>query len=161
MKIALDACVLIYLAKANLLYSFYKHFNELYIDQEVYNEVITNGKEKGYGDAILVEVFIDEFQIPVISVDIQAELADFRDPGETSTFIISKDKLALTNDIRAYKKLRVKGSKCLVLDSFIIMAVLENLLDKETAKEWLKLLNDANALSNKVYNEATNRLEVI
>ena len=108
MKFALDACTLIYLAKTNLLNLLKNLPHEYYIDDEVYREAITEGKEDGYSDAYILEHYINKQKFAeVIKVDISNEIDYFIGEGEASTFVLSQKKgaIAITSDRIAYKKM--------------------------------------------------------
>ena len=63
MKITIDACTLIYLAKAGLLDFLKRLPYEHIIDKEVYNESVVKGMEEGYPDAYLIKYFIEKQKI--------------------------------------------------------------------------------------------------
>ena len=106
MRWILDACTLIYLIKTDMFSKFMTLVEfPVVIDSSVYQEVVVYGKKNKYPDANDAEISLNEFKIPVISIDISEELFRFRDPGETSCYILAKeDGICLTSDDRAYKK---------------------------------------------------------
>ena len=61
---------LIFLAKIGRLNLLEKIFPEIIISNEVYSEVVIRGKEKGYGDAFLLEKIIEKGAITVKPVKI-------------------------------------------------------------------------------------------
>ena len=90
MRWILDACTLIYLIKAKL----FKQFIDLVkypvvIDSNVNQEVVIDGKTNNYSDAFEAEALLNEFRIPIISIDISKDLYRFSDPGETSCFLLA------------------------------------------------------------------------
>ena len=140
MRWILDACSLIYLIKADLFSKFMNLIEyPVVIDSSVYQEVVINGKANNFSDASDAEISLNRFKIPVISIDISEELNRFRDPGETSCYILAKeDGVCLTSDDRAYKKFLKAEQKVMILDSFYFEKLDRNQL---TEAEFVKILN--------------------
>ena len=139
MRWILDACTLIYLIKADLFSKFMNLTKyPVVIDSSVYQEVVINGKANNFSDASDAEISLNRFKIPVISIDISEELNRFRDPGETSCYILAKeDGVCLTSDDRAYKKFLKAEQKVMRLDSFFFEKLDQNRL---TEAEFIKIL---------------------
>ncbi|MBD3230115.1 MAG: hypothetical protein GF329_18195 [Candidatus Lokiarchaeota archaeon] len=61
-------------------------------------------KKFNFPDAFEAEKSLNNFKIPVISIDVSEQLNWFIDPSETSCYILSEEEgICLTNDDRAYK----------------------------------------------------------
>jgi len=140
MRWILDACTLIYLVKANLFKTFMNVVsNPIVIDSSVFQEVITEGKEHQYSDAFEAESLLNEFHIPVISIDVSSELFRFVDPGETSCYILAKEEgICITSDDRAYRKFHQNNLSAMRIDSFFYLKFQDN---KFTKIEFLEILN--------------------
>ena len=106
MRWILDACTLIYLIKAKIFTKFMELINyPVVIDSSVYQEVVIDGKANNYPDAIEAEKLLNNYRIPIISIDVSKELFRFVDPGETSCYLLGmEDGICLTSDDRAYRK---------------------------------------------------------
>ena len=153
MRWILDACTLIYLIKADL-FSKFINLTEypVVIDSSVYQEVVINGKANNFSDARDAEISLNKFKIPVISIDISEELNRFRDPGETSCYILAKeDGVCLTSDDRAYKKFLKAEQKVMRLDSFYFEKLDRNQLTEAEFVKILKKLESFNATKPKSF----------
>ena len=153
MRWILDACTLIYLIKADL-FSKFMNLTEypVVIDSSVYQEVVINGKANNFSDASDAEISLNKFKIPVISIDISEELNRFRDPGETSCYILAKeDGVCLTSDDRAYKKFLKAEQKVMRLDSFYFEKLDRNQLTEAEFVKILKKLESFNATKPKSF----------
>ena len=140
MRWILDACTLIYLIKAKL----FKQFIELVkypvvIDSNVYQEVVIEGKANNYSDAFEAESLLNEFRIPIISIDVSKDLYHFIDSGETSCFLLAVEQgICITSDDRAYRKLWNENVQVIRLDTFYYEKYRQNQINK---KEFLFILN--------------------
>ncbi len=141
MIIAIDACTLIYLAKAGLL-DFLKRLPYKYIiDKEVYNEAVIKGMEERYPDAYLLEYFIKKQKIiEIVGVNISKEIDYFVGEGEASTYMLSVEKnaIAVTSDRVAYKKMFRRNAKVVQTDLMFLNAYFKKLISK---RELLDALN--------------------
>jgi len=146
MRWILDACTLIYLVKTKLFSKFMTLVEyPVVIDSSVYKEVVTNGKANNYPDASDAEVSLNKFKIPVISINISEDLYRFRDPGETSCYILTKDDgICLTSDERAYKKFKKEEQKVMRMDSFYFEKLNQNRI---TEKEFIEILNELESVN--------------
>lgn len=161
MRFILDANAMIYLAKAHLFEMFMKLIknNDLVIDNNVYNEVVERGIENRYADAYLAKDFLETFRIPVISVDISSDLQKFRDPGETSCYLLAEeDGICITSDIRATKKFENHNIEYMELDLFFFQQFLKKNIGK---LEFIKILNDLKRVNGTTANRISVFLEVI
>ena len=149
MRFILDANTLIYLVKANLSQEFINLIdNEIIIDKSVYNEVVEKGIENNYPDAYLVESFLEVNQIPIIPVNITSELSKFRDPGETSCYILAKSEgLCISSDIRAIKKFNNFQIPCIQLDTFFYKQFLNKKIRRNKCISILRDLKNVNGTS--------------
>lgn len=120
MRYILDACVLIYLVKASLTKEFIDICDAtIVIDKEVYNEVIEKGKTKNFPDAFIAEDFLINNNVPIIPTDIKNFINIFRDPGETSCYVLAKvEGTCITNDKRAFNKFKSQSISVINLDTF-------------------------------------------
>ena len=140
MRWILDACTLIYLIKAKL----FKQFIELVkypvvIDSNVYQEVVIEGKANNYSDAFEAESLLNEFRIPIISIDVSKDLYRFIDSGETSCFLLAQEQgVCITSDDRAYRKLWNENVQVIRLDTFYYEKCRQNQINKN---EFLFILN--------------------
>jgi len=112
-KVILNATPLIYLSKTNILKKIVEVFNEIYITEAVYDEVVERGKEIGAEEVYIVVKYIKNGAIKV--VENPSATDDFSETyqlgkGESSTILASIDKkcIAIIDDERARKI----GEKC-------------------------------------------------
>lgn len=141
MKIAVDACALVYLAKAGLLDFLERLPYEYIIDGEVYNEAVVKGMEERFPDAYLLEYSIKKRKIiEIVGVDVSKEIDYFVGEGEASTYILSVEKnaVAVTSDRVAYKKMFKRNAKVIQTDLMFLDAYFKKLISK---KELLDVLN--------------------
>lgn len=146
MRWILDACTLIYLIKAKIFTKFMEIVNyPVVIDSSVYQEVVIDGKANNYPDAIEAERLLNNYRIPIISIDVSKELFRFIDPGETSCYLLAmEDGIYLTSDDRAYRKFMKENLKAMKIDSFYFEKFNGNRI-KEA--EFLKILNKLESVS--------------
>ena len=151
MRWILDACTLIYLVKANLFKTFMNVVsNPVVIDSSVFQEVVIEGKEHHYSDAFEAESLLNEFHIPVISIDVSSELFRFVDPGETSCFILAKEEgICITSDGRAYRKFHQANLDAMRIESFFYLKFQDNKFTKITFLDILNKLESINAVKSK------------
>ena len=123
MDYILDANSIIYLVKAQLFDQFMDLTErKVEIDTSVHKEVVEDGIKLGYADAKLIDQFLKKYQIPIIPVDITKVLPIFRDPGESSCFILSKTgKICISSDKRALNKMKKRNIKVMQLDTFFFI----------------------------------------
>ncbi len=110
MNFILDANTIIYLIKLNLQDNFmeYHRKTQIFIDTSVYSEVVENGIKNNYPDAITAKKFLQNYKIPIISIDVSELIYKFRDAGETSCAILALNKktegVCISSDKKAIKK---------------------------------------------------------
>ena len=68
MPVKLDACSVIYLAKAGLLDLAVAVHGDVFITEGVYGEVVARGKERGHADALAVERQVAAGKLQVVSL---------------------------------------------------------------------------------------------
>lgn len=140
MRFILDANALIYLIKADLAEKFLVLLEgEVVIDNNVYREVVEKGLENNYLDAYIAKDFLEKNQIPIIPVNISSELFKFRDPGETSCYILSKNEgICISSDVRATKKFEQLNTPFMELDTFFYNKLLA---EKINTKMFLDIMD--------------------
>ncbi len=142
MRIIFDANSLIYLIKTNLFIRFTElTSNPIVVDTSVYKEVVEDGIAKNYPDAYIAKKFVNDFEVDIIPVDISKDLPLFRDPGETSCYLLAQDSgICLTSDRKAIKKMIHFGIEPISLDEYFYNLCLNNILPSEELERILKKL---------------------
>ncbi|HUX98280.1 MAG TPA: hypothetical protein VMV49_01885 [Candidatus Deferrimicrobium sp.] len=116
------------------------------IDKNVYEEVVEEGIKRGYSDANQISAILQTHNIPIIPVDIHADLYKFRDPGETSCFLLArKEGVCITCDQRATKKMALYGVLGIQLDNFFYQQYLNENITRNKILEVLDKLEGVNA----------------
>ncbi|MHA1301911.1 MAG: hypothetical protein ACTSO9_21045 [Candidatus Helarchaeota archaeon] len=149
-KIVLDTCSLIYLAKINQLPILLKISDELYIDKEVFNESVVSGKKYGYGDAFILERFIND-HIKVVPQDISKEIGYFGAKGEASTYLLGIDGLCVTSDSKAFKKMVFRGIKVIKIEDLLYLFVKNQKIVKKKFADILNALLKIEGISIEKY----------
>lgn len=141
MRFILDANCLIYLIKTNLAELLYElSAKSVVIDTSVHKEVVLDGIKNNYPDAIQAREFLEKNQIPIISVNVSVDFSKFRDAGETSCYILAKQRgICISSDTRAIQKFNKHAIPCMQLDNFFFLKFLEGKITKITIK---RILND-------------------
>lgn len=160
MRFILDANALIYLVKTDLTQEFVDLIkDDVVIDKSVYDEVVENGIEHKYPDAYSAKDFLEKNQIPIIPVDIKSELPKFRDPGETSCYILAKEEgICISSDVRANKKLKNLNVAFLELDTFFYNQLLKKEISK---KRFITILDNLKSVSGTSANRISVFLELL
>ena len=151
MKFNLDANTLIYLIKSQLNTLFFKLVNsQVEIDTSVFDEVVNQGIKKGYSDARLAKNWLEENRIPIIPVDVKEHLPLFNDAGETSCYLLAKEKksICISSDNRAIKKLKMQDIKVLQIDSFFYSYYCKTQISKKKIIEILDVLENIYATTS-------------
>jgi hypothetical protein len=140
MRWILDACTVIYLIKAKLFKQFINLVEyPVVIDSNVNQEVVIEGKACSYPDAFEAESVLNEFRIPIISIDVSKDISRFNDSGETSCFLLAQEQgVCITSDERAYRKLLNENVQVMRLDTFYYEKYQQNRINKH---EFLSILN--------------------
>jgi len=160
MRFILDANTLIYLVKTDLAQEFIDIIeDDVVIDKSVYNEVVDKGIENKYPDAYIAKDFLEKNQVPIIPVDIKSELPKFRDPGETSCYILAKEEgVCISSDVRANKKLENLDVAFLELDTFFYNQLMKKNISNT---RFLKILNDLKSVGGTSANRISVFLELL
>ena len=95
MKVAVDSCSIILLAKATIL-EILSDKQDLFVTEEVYKEIL-KGKDKNFADALLIEKLVKEKKIKIIDVTstglIKKLVQDFNlGVGEAETLALAIDE---------------------------------------------------------------------
>lgn len=149
MRFILDANAFIYLIKTDLAEEFMKLIEEeLVIDKSVHYEVIEKGIEEKYPDAYKAKDFLEKNQIPIIPTDIKSDLSFFRDPGETSCYLLAKKEgICISSDIKANKKFRDLNVAFMELDTFFYNQLLNKKINRRRFISILDKLKSVNGTS--------------
>ena len=160
MRFILDANALIYLVKTGLAQDFINLTeDDVVIDKSVYNEVVEKGMENKYPDAYNAKDFLEKNQIPIIPIDIKSDLSKFRDPGETSCYILAKEEgICISSDIRANDKFKNLNVAFMELDSFFFNQLLKKRIDK---KRFINILNELKGVNGTSANRISVFMELI
>lgn len=160
MRFILDANAFIYLVKTGLSQDFINLIDDdLVIDKSVYNEVVEKGIENKYPDAYNAKDFLEKNQIPIIPIDIKSDLSKFRDPGETSCYILAKKEgICISSDIKANKKFKNFNVTFMELDTFFYNQLLKETIDR---KRFINILNELKGVNGTSANRISVFLELI
>ena len=160
MRFILDANALIYLVKTGLSQEFLNLTeDDVVIDKSVYNEVVEKGMENKYPDAYNAKDFLEKNQIPIIPVDIKSDLSKFRDPGETSCYILAKKEgICISSDIRTNKKFKNLNVAFIELDTFFYNQLFKKRIDK---KRFINILNELKGVNGTSANRISVFMELI
>lgn len=141
-----NASPLMYLSKLNKLNLLRGLFKEIIIPKEVYNEVVTRGKEAGFLDAYKVEKAIEEGWLKIKEAKIEDELEEFApeiDMGEIAVICLSKKlkpSLVLIDDASARTIAESQGFNVKGTVYVLIKAYKNNLITKKEAKNLINHL---------------------
>ena len=160
MRFILDANALIYLVKTGLSQEFLNLTeDDVVIGKNVYNEVVEKGMENKYPDAYNAKDFLEKNQIPIIPVDIKSDLSKFRDPGETSCYILAKKEgICISSDIRTNKKFKNLNVAFIELDTFFYNQLFKKRIDK---KRFINILNELKGVNGTSANRISVFMELI
>lgn len=165
MKIAIDSCSVILLAKATVLEVLANNY-ELFITEKVYKEVL-EGKDKKFIDALLTEKLVKEKSLKIKKVKnnklTKKVMEDFNigiGEAETLALVMEKQCEAIITDNKQGRKsaviygLNLAGS----IDVIIALYTL-NLIDKDKAKIGLKKLREFGWFHDYLIDKAMEELE--
>ncbi len=148
---------LIYLAKVNKLDLLKSLFIEVFIPQEVKNEVVDKGKMLGKKDAYIVEKAICEGWLKVLTTDTVAVSIEL-DPGEIAALSLAKRlglKEVLIDEVSARAAARLLDLTPRGTLFILLKALQKEKIDQEEFLEVLnQLLNQGFRLKEEVYLEA-------
>lgn len=153
-----NSTALIHLAKIGKLSLLKRLFREIIIPAEVFNEVVTKGKEQQHPDAFVVEKAVDEGWIKVMEVDTIMELEEFGiDSGEAHAISLAKslNVAVLIDQTHARIAAKALGLKPRGTIFVLLAALRKKLL---TYEEYIELLGElvkaGFRMSDEVYLEA-------
>ena len=149
MRWILDACSLISLVQAEQ-FNFFTSLVQypIVIDTSVFTEVVVRGKECQCPDAEKAEFLLKKYKIPIIPLDISKDLHLFRDPGETSCFILGKESgITITADRRAYQKFRKYQIPVVKIDQFFFQKFQNKQMNSDKFLSIIKTLEKVHAIS--------------
>jgi len=113
----------------------YHKKTQIFIDTSVYAEVVENGVKNNYPDAITAKKFLQNYKIPIISIDVSEHMHKFRDAGETSCAILALNKktegVCISSDKKAIKKFRLYNIPCAQLDTLYYNLYLEEIIKED------------------------------
>jgi predicted nucleic acid-binding protein len=140
MKIKIDACSLIYLQKLDLIPHISRNLGDILITDEVYNEVINRGLEKGQSDAMRIK---EQFDMGLIKqIEARGVMSSFLDIGEAQTLAevkIEKDageKVVFISDDKKAKKEAIRNQvDMLGVDSLLVELYLKQILSADEFDE--------------------------
>ncbi|MHA1764904.1 MAG: hypothetical protein ACTSVK_01470 [Promethearchaeota archaeon] len=149
----LDACSLISLIQSNQFENFINLAQyPIIIDTSVYTEVVVQGKKFHYPDAEKAELILKKYKIPIIPIDISNDLQLFRDPGETSCFVLGKESgITITADRRAYNKFLKHQIHVMKIEQFFFQKFKYKKINSEMLLSVLLTLEKVHAISVKEY----------
>ena len=161
MKIIVDSCSIILLAKSNVLEAFTEEF-KLFITEDVYKEVL-EGKDKKFADALLTERLVKEKKINIVK-NLNKKLVnklmqDFNlGIGEAETLSIGINKeceIVATDNKQGRKACVVNGLK--LIGSIDIIVALHKLkrINKNNAISGLNKLREFGWFQNYLIDNAS------
>jgi hypothetical protein len=150
MRYILDTNCLIYLVKAGLAGLCYSLTGRnLVIDSDVYNEAVSKGKWIGSLDAMEIEDFLKDNNVPIIPTNIEKEITVFRDPSEASCSVLCKaGGTCITGDIVAIKKFMKENQQAIRVEFYFFQKWLDNDVLTDDMKEILRKLEAVNAITH-------------
>lgn len=134
-----DSSTLILLAKSGLLAHFIQAYGDVMIPQEVFREVVLEGKKHNKEDALIVENKVKDGKITVLAVEDRKQigqlLSDFKmQKGEAEAVALCIERKATllgADDREALKACRVYGIPFVTALAFAIVLATENRMSKE------------------------------
>ncbi|MEK6792368.1 MAG: DUF3368 domain-containing protein [Nanoarchaeota archaeon] len=156
---------LIYLAKINRLNLLKLLFNKIFIPEEVYTEVVINGKQRNFSDALSIERAIKDGWIEVKKTNYNFEYDEIYNKihlGEIEAIKLAKQlnaKLLLIDDASAHTLaqglgLNVKGAIYVLLTAYE-----KKLINKNEIKSCLyKLVLHGFRISTELYGKILNEI---
>ena len=148
---------LILLTKINKLELLKKLYKQIYIPQEVYNEVITKGKEEKYSDAFIIERQINEFifvkELNKDNLEEVNKLNKIIGTGESEAIILSiqeKTKLLLIDNLEPRKIAEIRGIKCRSTPGILLEALTKKIIKVEEYENAIKKLTEHAWLSGDI-----------
>ena len=148
MKIAVDSCSIILLAKATVLEALSKKY-KLFITGNVYKEIL-NGKDKKFADALLTEKLVKDKRIhtkkAASNILIKKLVQDFNlGDGEAETLALAINKecdVIVTDNKQGRKTALIYGLNLAGSIEVVVSLYKLKLIDKEKAIGGLKKLRE-------------------
>jgi len=160
-----NAGPLIHLTKANALHILKALYHTILIPEEVRNEAVDKGKEKGHPDALQIEKAIHQGWIETIQIELKP---DFQKAAETAgltkaeTAVIQhayeNRLIALLDDEPARTFARTLGITVRGTIGILIQATKDNILNQQQAVQTLDKLTETMYISVDLYK--TTRKEI-
>lgn len=164
MKIILDTCSVILLAKASVLEDFSEQHN-LVITDGAYNEVV-KGKEKKFLDALLLERLCKEKKISKTNVKSKYLVNKFKKDfglggGEASTIALTIEtkQSILTDNKQGRKTAKVYGLKLLGSPEVVVSLFKIKKINKNKALDALKILRNFGWFDNYIIEKALEEIK--
>lgn len=156
-----NATPLIYLAKVGKLYLLKELFQTVLIPKSVYNEVVIEGKKRGFVDAEIVEKAVKEGWLKVVDVRTKITFDEIeRGEAEAIELALKKSLDLLVDDYTARTIAMSLGVKPIGTLRVLFLAVKNGLISKDTAKKTLNLMiMEGFRLSIEVYSRFLEELE--
>ena len=157
---------LIHLAKAGLLKLL--NLYETVVPLEVKHEVVSVGKEKGYGDALQVEEKITKGQIKVIEVEASRKLVELtkhagihRVEMKVILYALRNGAVALLDDDAARSFARSLGVEVRGSLGLLLEGLKKHVITYSNALEGLDKLSEIMYLSSDIYKEVLSKIKEI
>lgn len=148
MKLAIDSCSIILLAKATVLEALAKRHN-VFITKNVYNEILI-GRDKKFIDALLTERLVKENKIKIIEIKninlVEKLENDFNlgiGEAETLSLVLNKDCDVIITDNKQGRKTAIVCNLDLIGSIDVIISLYKlKIIDKNKTIDALKKLKE-------------------
>jgi len=152
-----DSSPLILLSKLKRIELLRELYEEVWIPDEVYNEVVVKGKDEGYSDAYEVERNIQEF-IRVKELDEEhsnraEDLKSGLGSGESEALMLAlqeEAEMLLADDMEVRKMAKNKGITCRSTLGILLEALKEDIITLESYEECIEDLSNFSWISPEV-----------
>jgi len=152
-----DSSPLILLSKLKRIEFLKELYEEVWIPDDVYEEVVVKGKEEGYSDAYEVERNIQEF-IRVKELDEEhseraEEIKSGLGSGESEALMLAlqeEAEMLLADDMEVRKMAKSKGITCRSTLGILLEALKEDIITLETYEECIEDLSNFSWISPEV-----------
>lgn len=165
MSVVSNSVALIHLYRIRREAVLKKLFRSVTIARRVYDEVVTQGKSRGYADALRIEGDIHAF-ITIKEVGderrVEALVKAGLGKGEAETIVLAKEcaGLAILDEVKARTAAEVEGVEFLGTLAVVLRAVREKAITKREAEEVLEdLIEGGFKLSAQVALEFLRKLD--
>ncbi len=158
-----DSTPLIHLAKISKLSFLEKFFDKLYITQEIFDEVITKGKELNKKEVVIIEKYISDNFIEVKNTQSDIAIPNLH-IGERRSISLCREmgiKNILIDEKEGYDAAKLFGLKPLRTTALLLKLRNKNFLDQNEFKKALLELSDSGYfMSAEVYNKLMEGVKV-